>query len=76
MNCIFINAIKAYQLTLGRVLPRVCRFEPSCSTYAIEAIREHGLCRGWALSIWRILRCNPFVAGGLDPVPRRSDENE
>lgn len=76
MSFIFIYAIKAYQLTLGRALPRVCRFEPSCSAYAVEAIREHGLRRGLTMGIWRILRCNPFFAGGWDPVPRRGDENE
>ena len=48
-----------------------CRFEPSCSAYAIEAIEEWGILVGCALSLWRVLRCNPFGKGGYDPVPRR-----
>jgi putative membrane protein insertion efficiency factor len=62
-------------MTFGKALPRVCRFEPTCSNYAIGAIREHGMLRGLALAIWRVLRCNPLSAGGMDPVPRRSSEN-
>jgi putative membrane protein insertion efficiency factor len=72
MSRVVICIIKGYQLTFGSVLPRVCRFEPTCSAYAIEALREHGFLKGMILSAWRLLRCNPFVAGGLDPVPRRS----
>jgi putative membrane protein insertion efficiency factor len=75
MTCILIYAIKAYQITIGRVLPRVCRFEPTCSAYAIEAIHEHGAFRGTVLGMWRVLRCNPFCPGGLDPVPRRSKQD-
>ena len=75
MSIVLIYAIKAYQLTIGRMLPRVCRFEPTCSTYAIEAIREHGLVKGMWLSIGRVLRCNPFCMGGWDPVPKRSCDN-
>jgi len=48
-----------------------CKFCPTCSEYAIEALRTHGLLRGIALAFWRILRCHPFSAGGLDPVPSR-----
>ena len=75
MSRIAVCIIRGYQLTLGNVLPRVCRFEPTCSTYAIEALREHGFLKGMMLSAWRLLRCNPFFAGGLDPVPRRSNGN-
>ncbi|MGD9379687.1 MAG: membrane protein insertion efficiency factor YidD [candidate division WOR-3 bacterium] len=75
MSRIAIYIIRGYQLTAGKVLPRVCRFEPTCSTYAIEALREHGLGKGTLLSVWRLLRCNPFFAGGPDPVPRRSHGN-
>lgn len=46
-----------------------CRFEPSCSRYALEALRRHGPFRGTLLAVWRVLRCNPFNAGGYDPVP-------
>jgi putative membrane protein insertion efficiency factor len=58
-----------YRATLRRVLPNVCRFHPSCSTYALEALRVHGPFRGTALAAGRILRCHPLHPGGLDPVP-------
>jgi len=61
--------IRAYQHTVGMLIPRVCRYEPTCSQYAIEAIREHGVFRGLVLSAWRIMRCNPWCQGGYDPVP-------
>lgn len=48
-----------------------CRFVPTCSQYAIDALREWGFFRGSALALWRILRCNPFCKGGFDPVPER-----
>ena len=64
-----ILAIGIYRVTLGWLLGGQCRFEPSCSTYAEEAIRVHGAARGSALAIWRILRCSPLSRAGLDPVP-------
>jgi uncharacterized protein len=63
--------IDAYRLTIGRMLGGRCRFHPSCSAYAAEAIRTHGALRGSALSAWRLLRCSPLTAGGPDPVPPR-----
>ena len=62
-------AVRAYQLTLRGVIGSHCRFEPSCSHYAIEALHTHGALRGTALATRRILRCNPWNAGGFDPVP-------
>ena len=50
----------------------VCRFTPTCSQYAIDAVREWGILCGTALTVWRVLRCNPFSKGGEDPVPRRN----
>jgi putative membrane protein insertion efficiency factor len=61
--------IRLYQNTLSRVLPSVCRFQPTCSQYAVEAIRKYGIARGSWLGANRIVRCNPFSEGGYDPVP-------
>jgi uncharacterized protein len=60
-------------VTLSGVLGGQCRFYPSCSHYAEDAIRTRGLVRGWAMAIWRILRCNPFGRGGFEPVPQAND---
>lgn len=65
---IIIFAIKLYQHSLSPILPKTCRFYPTCSNYAIEALNKKGLVKGVALSLWRILRCNPFSKGGYDPV--------
>lgn len=57
-----------YKKYLSPFLPRSCRFEPTCSEYAREALRKYGLWRGLLLSLWRVLRCNPYSRGGYDPV--------
>ncbi|HPD33621.1 MAG TPA: membrane protein insertion efficiency factor YidD [Bacteroidota bacterium] len=69
MKKILIELIKLYKKFISPALPPSCRFYPTCSSYAIEAIDKHGIFYGSALSIWRILRCNPFNKGGIDPVP-------
>jgi hypothetical protein len=69
MGRLFIVLVRAYQVLLSPLLGANCRFYPSCSQYMIEAIRRHGAFRGIAYGTWRILRCNPFSAGGHDPVP-------
>lgn len=61
--------IRLYQLTLSQVLGQHCRFYPSCSSYAIEAIEEHGAVKGSVLAINRLCRCHPFHPGGVDLVP-------
>jgi len=58
-----------YQYTLGTVLPDSCRFYPTCSQYALEAITTHGAAQGIWLTVKRLLRCHPFNPGGFDPVP-------
>lgn len=69
MKRLFVQLIRLYQHTIGLVLPPSCRFTPTCSHYAAEAIMNHGVIKGALLSGWRILRCNPWCAGGFDPVP-------
>ncbi|MCD6451093.1 MAG: membrane protein insertion efficiency factor YidD [Acidobacteria bacterium] len=68
---LLIFAIKAYQYLLSPIFGGRCRFEPSCSHYAIEAISRFGARKGLLLSLKRLLRCHPFSSGGYDPVPKR-----
>jgi uncharacterized protein len=63
-----VAPIKLYQRVISPVRARRCRFAPSCSDYALDAIREYGIIRGAILAGWRLLRCNPFSHGGFDPV--------
>jgi putative membrane protein insertion efficiency factor len=63
------GAVRVYQLTLRPLIGATCRFEPSCSAYAREALATHGALRGSRLAATRILRCHPFNPGGFDPVP-------
>ena len=63
-----IACIKVYRVVLSGWLGGQCRFYPSCSRYAEEAIRTHGAVRGSTMALWRVLRCNPFGAGGIDQV--------
>jgi putative membrane protein insertion efficiency factor len=65
-----LAAISLYRRAVSPWLPVACRFDPTCSAYAAEAIRLHGTARGAALALARILRCRPFGGGGHDPVPR------
>jgi hypothetical protein len=60
--------IRWYQRLVSPVLPRRCKYEPTCSAYAIDALRMHGPFKGAVLVVWRLLRCNPFSHGGYDPV--------
>ncbi|MEO0124408.1 MAG: membrane protein insertion efficiency factor YidD [candidate division WOR-3 bacterium] len=73
---ILIFLIKCYQKTLGLVLPNTCRFTPTCSNYTIEALSRFGIFKGSLMSIYRILRCNPFCSGGYDPVvlPKKGEK--
>ena len=71
MKRILLAPIGAYQRWVSPGLPRRCRYEPTCSAYAREAIERFGAGRGFLLVAWRLLRCNPFSHGGFDPVPER-----
>jgi putative membrane protein insertion efficiency factor len=64
------GAIGAYQATLGRLMPDRCRFHPTCSTYAVRAIRLNGPVLGLAQAAWRLLRCGPWSSGGIDEPAR------
>jgi putative membrane protein insertion efficiency factor len=66
-----VALVKLYRVTLSGWLGGQCRFYPSCSHYAEEAVRAHGAIKGSALAVWRIARCGPFTAGGVDHVPAR-----
>ena len=68
---VLILPVRFYQRFISPLLGSHCRFAPSCSQYAMEALRVHGVFRGTALAVWRILRCNPFGRSGYDPVPPR-----
>lgn len=65
--------VKLYRRWISPLKPPMCRFSPTCSQYAIEAIEAHGIVRGSGLALWRIARCQPFCKGGHDPVPPPRD---
>lgn len=68
---LLLGVIWVYRHTISPILPPTCRYHPSCSAYAFEALQTHGAAKGTLLATWRVLRCNPFTPGGLDPVPPR-----
>ena len=70
MKTVLRILLRGYQRWISPALPPSCRYGPSCSNYALEAIELHGALRGSLLAAWRVLRCHPFVRGGYDPVPR------
>ena len=64
-------ALRFYKRLISPLAPPACRFVPSCSEYAAEAVANHGAACGSAMTLWRLLRCHPFSCGGFDPVPAR-----
>lgn len=68
--------IGLYRKYISPLKPPCCRFTPTCSAYAVEAFRKRGFFVGFILTVWRILRCNPFSKGGYDPVPERGLSNK
>jgi len=67
-RAVVLAPIIAYQRVISPAIPRRCKYEPTCSRYAVEAVREFGILRGLVLAGWRLLRCNPWSYGGYDPV--------
>ncbi len=73
MKYLFLVSIRFYQRFLSPALPSSCRFQPSCSQYAVEAIERFGALKGGGMALRRILRCHPFNPGGFDPVPYKDE---
>jgi putative membrane protein insertion efficiency factor len=71
IRALLIALITLYRRLIGPLLPPACRFYPSCSSYALEAIQRHGAAAGTYLTVKRLARCHPWCAGGVDPVPDR-----
>ena len=69
MRRVALLLIRGYQRGISPLLPPSCRFVPSCSDYGYQAIEKYGIIRGGGMTVWRVLRCNPFNKGGYDPVP-------
>ncbi len=69
MKYVVIALLKAYRFAISPLYGSVCRYHPSCSAYALEAVTRHGTVRGGWLAVRRLLRCHPWAAGGYDPVP-------
>ena len=78
MKYVLMGLIRLYQIVLSPVVNwrgPVCKFEPSCSHYGYEAVRTHGAIKGGGMTVWRVLRCNPWSSGGYDPVKPREPEH-
>ena len=71
MRALFVLPIRLYQRVVSPFVPARCKYHPSCSHYAVDAIRTYGVARGVVLAGWRILRCNPWSLGGFDPVGKQ-----
>ncbi len=69
MKAVVQFVLRGYKRWISPMLPHACRFVPTCSEYALEAVERHGTLRGTNLAIWRLLRCQPFARAGFDPVP-------
>ena len=76
MKSLLLCLLRAYQVGISPLLGPKCRFYPSCSHYAVEAIGEHGALKGSLLAAKRVCKCHPWHAGGFDPVPRKSEQSQ
>ncbi len=74
MKKLMLSLIRFYRRKISPHLPPMCKYYPTCSVYAIEAIETHGALKGGVLALLRILRCNPLFSGGYDPVPPKKDK--
>jgi len=68
VRAVVLAPIRLYRRFISPALPRTCKYHPTCSEYAVEAVRTYGVLRGLVLAAWRLLRCNPWSHGGVDPV--------
>lgn len=68
MKTVLVEVLRFYKLAISPFLPPACRFTPTCSEYAAEAIQKYGAVRGSLMAAWRVCRCQPFARGGYDPV--------
>jgi len=68
MKNLVLRILRAYKRLISPMLPVACKYVPTCSDYAVEAVERFGILRGGSMAAWRVLRCNPFVRGGVDPV--------
>lgn len=76
MKRLIIWLIQGYRVVISPLFPPTCRFHPTCSQYAIEAVEQFGVWRGTLLAVCRVLRCHPWNPGGYDPVPTLTDTNK
>ena len=76
MKAAILAMLNGYKRFVSPALPQACRYLPTCSEYAMEAVERHGAVRGTALALWRVARCNPFGGSGLDPVPPSRHEQD
>ena len=65
---LLVAPVRFYQRVISPALPRRCKYHPTCSEYAVQAVRSYGILKGTVLAVWRVLRCNPWSHGGFDPV--------
>lgn len=75
LSRVLCGLIRFYQVCISPLFSPSCRFYPTCSNYALEAIQKHGPFKGLYLAVKRILRCNPYCKGGYDPVPEKKDSH-
>lgn len=71
VRSVVLLPVRAYRRLVSPLLPQRCKYHPTCSAYAVEAVRSYGIIRGGVLAGWRLLRCNPWSHGGYDPVERQ-----